>query len=78
MTRILEFHACEEDLQIIQGEQAKYAGSGISLSESQALRSLIQRAATPQVATPGDAGEEDGDASPNNVLQGRRDKAFIR
>jgi hypothetical protein len=77
-TRILEFHACEEGLQIIQDEHAKYAGSSISLSESEAIRSLTLRAATPEVATTGDAGEEDGDASPNNVLQGRRDKVFIR
>lgn len=40
----IPFCACDEDLELIQAEQDRFAGSGIKITQSEAIRSLILRA----------------------------------
>jgi hypothetical protein len=79
MTRIVEFYASDEDLQMIHEEQKRYSGSGISLSESEAIRSMLLRAST-DADQPGERtnpNEEMSESAPAYVLHGRGDKLFV-
>ncbi len=48
--KTLSFHAGEEDIARIQAEQERLASIGSAASESEAIRSLISRAAPPNAA----------------------------
>lgn len=83
------FYACEEDLQLIRAEQDRFARSGIKITESEAIRSLLLRAsanaeeaARAAAMTPANNGKNCGGMKffvlPQESTQnGRVEKVFI-